>query len=119
MTIVLKDKNGNQLSKYFDFDDYARELYSKYSNDKIPSNIKHYSYIALFNDKGILEHETKFISKEESEIMYKSLCEMFAPYKIATTTEVIAIIGDDSFRVLASFLAYNITERQGGYWIFE
>ena len=119
MTIVLKEKNGKQFSKYFSFDDYARELYAKYSLESSPSNIKNYSYIAIYNDSGVLESETTFISKEESISAYKRLCDIFCTHKMARTTEIIDILGDSTFKILASFIAYNITERQGGYWIFE
>jgi len=82
-------------------------------------NIQNYSDVSLYNDDGMKVAEVDFPSYTDAMKMFE-MAKIAFPCGLAMTEELYKVFTEDFVkRMVNSWVAYNITERQGGFWVLQ
>lgn len=102
-----------------------KDLYDV-SRESTPENIKTYRFLTLYNDDDIGMGSCMHLSEEQARQYYKriqnTLDKAQKPRYGVSDDEVAHLIGWTTEALVAlgnAFIAYRITERQGGAWVWE
>lgn len=112
----------NREHSYDGTETKCKELFHEYMNPLDPNWIKHWKKGYLYDDVDNLKAINVNISRAEAQIMYDKILQKIKVGGAISEEYITELTGghpDYTQRLVKAWIAYKITEKQGGMWVIQ
>ncbi len=119
--IRLIDWN-DKVNEYEGTETKCKELFHEYMNPLDPDWIKHWKKGYLYDDVDNLKAINQNISRAEAQKVYDDILQKVkvgGAFKESYITELTGGYPERTQRLVKAWVAYGISEKQGGMWVIQ
>lgn len=120
--VKIVEWNG-KINEYEGTYSKCEEIFHDYMNPFNPDRVKHWGQGYLYDDVGLIKATRKNISKEVAQIAYDTILRKLNGKGGAFTEDFITELtyGSSVYtqKLVKAWVAYGITEKQGGMWVIQ